>query len=132
MKTTQLTRPRLQSLADEINKALQSIAERNGLQTLKLGKCLYSRDLQSATWKLEAVVKGALSAEEKAYDELRAVLCPKLPERGTVITLNGKRFAVYGIKPRGSKVLLRKEGEDHAAFNASVQAVERAAAQNEK
>lgn len=101
-----LTRERMSVLAAEIEKALQDVAERHGLQSLRPEGGSFDRDGNRGTFKLVAVVKGGLRAEEAAYDTFRREVRPTLPERGTPIVHGGVNYIVFGMKARGRSILI--------------------------
>ena len=99
-------------LRPEIDAALLAVAAKHGLDSLKLGAITYSAD--GFTAKLEAVFDGGLTAEQKTYDNARAIY--GLPARGfTFKTPSGKRHTVMGL--RRTRVVTTGEDGRSYLFN---------------
>ena len=70
--------------------------------TVKIGKITYSD--KRFTVSLEALLDGALDADQQRYDQMRQYRIEAMPPRGWEFVLRGRKFAVYG-QTRGRKVI---------------------------
>lgn len=110
----------LKILRDDINAALAAVATKHQLATLEAGAATYSAD--SFTFKLNGLVAGGKTEEEKAYEYLLQYQPePKLPPLHTVIMINDKPFTVVGKKARGEKIMVNdSDGKGYLASQQSV------------
>lgn len=100
------TREDWRHLSHDINAAIQTVAAKHGLKTLQVVGTTYSGDF--CTFKVAATVLGGLEPEQKAYDQYREMMSSanvELPEREWQFEESGMRFEIYGIKPRGTKII---------------------------
>ena len=81
-----------------IENAMLDIAQDLGME-IKVGSIRYDADSFRCT--LSARDVGALSPEQRTYDELQALM--DLPPRGTRLNIDGVLFETYGFKPRAPK-----------------------------
>lgn len=108
----------LQKIRKEIEEALKSVAEKNGIQNIKLGTMRHNSDGFKVS--LEAQYEGGESIEMRKLIINAPFLGFKKEIAGAMIQYAGKNLKVIGIK--NTKMLL---GEKDKTYNASIEDVKK-------
>ena len=98
----EFTRANLKDLRKDIDNALKSVAEKHGL-SLMLGNVRFTED--SFTGKLEARITDRVGEPTMAADFRSMAPSFGIPSSylHRIVTINGKRYKIVGLKPRNRK-----------------------------
>lgn len=118
MKTERITRAVLRAINADIDSALQAVAKKHGLQSLKTSGASFA-DGYFIT-KVKGVVEGGKTAEAERYELKRQRL--DLPPLGTVFIAKGTQYIITGLSTTGAKILFTKAGTDRP-YSAKIAAV---------
>lgn len=99
---TTLTREKLLAIRTVVQAALNSAGAADGV-TLTMGRITFDPSGTFA-FKVEGSIVGALTKEERRYNELRQYLHPELPELGAEFAHSLGRIKVTGCNTTGTKV----------------------------
>jgi hypothetical protein len=98
-------------LSDEIERALQPIASKYGIQ-IKRGRGVFAPT--DFTLKVEcAVVKGGIAATKEAtsFENYAHMIGLKKEDLGKPITFRGKGYAIMGFRPRSKYSILARRDD---------------------
>ena len=105
-------RPSIKTLRKDIDNALKSVADKHGL-SLQLGNIRFNE--HSFTGKLEARVTENPGEPTMATDFKALSMSYGIPASylHSIVTLNGKRYKIVGLKPRNRKYPIICEKTDN-------------------
>ena len=107
MTISTFNRTNLAQLRAEITTALAAVADNNGID-LKLGNMTFAG--LTFTVKIEGAVAG--ESKERVTYRNHAQWEKTLPPLDTKITVGGKEYTINGLKSRGDKVLITRDGKN--------------------